>query len=118
MKIFNKSSCLGLALAGLMTMSASVAAECTVPASPIIPDGNVASQDELVAAQQAMKAFQGQLGEYRVCVDGLQKELDPEDESTAEKTAELNALYDASVDAEAAVAEEFNVAVRAFKARQ
>lgn len=93
-------------------------AECTSPAGPIIPDGNVASQDELVAAQQAMKAFQGELVGYRQCIDKMLKALSPEAEETAAKTTELNALYDASVDAEAAVAEEFNAAVRAFKGRQ
>ena len=93
-------------------------ADCELPTGPIIPDGNVASEDELVAAQKAMKAYQGELVGYRECLDGKQQAIDPEAEGSAEQTAALNAMYDQSVDAEAAVAEEFNVAVRAFKARQ
>lgn len=89
-----------------------------MPTSPIIPDGNVASQDELVAAQKAIKGFQGELQEYRDCIDGMQKALNPEAETTVNEMAALNALYDGSVDAEDKLAEEFNLAVRAFKARQ
>lgn len=107
-------------LAGTIALLSSglVFAECELPAAPIIPDGNVASEDELVAAQKAMKAYQGNLGEYRTCVDGLQSALDPEAEDTAAKVAEYSAMYNKSVDSEAAIADEFNVAVRAFKARQ
>jgi hypothetical protein len=110
---------LKLGVISLLLISATAtSAECNLPNSPIIPDGNVASQDELVAAQKAMKAYQGELVGYRQCLDGKLQALDPEAESSAEQTAALNARYDRSVDAEAKVAEEFNAAVRAFKARQ
>jgi len=102
----------------LLSLSNIALAECEMPTGPIIPDGNVASQDELIAAQGAMKAYQGELVTYRECVEGMISELDPEAEDIAEKTSALNAVYDKSVDAEAAIAEEFNLAVRAFKARQ
>lgn len=92
--------------------------DCTMKTGPIIPDGNVASEDELVAASGAMKEYQAGLGEYRACIEDLEKALDPEAAESALALAELRAKYDASVDAEAAVAEEFNTAVRAFKARQ
>lgn len=94
------------------------AMECTMGTGPIIPDGNVASEDELVAASGAMKEYQGRLQEYRICVENLEKALDPEAEETALELAELRAKYDRSVDAESVIAEEFNAAVRAFKARQ
>jgi hypothetical protein len=115
-----KSSTLVVTIFGTLTFlfSGALLADCQIPAAPIIPDGNVASQDELVAAQQAMKSYQGSLAEYRVCLDGMQKELDPEAEDTPLKAAEISAKYNSSVDSEAAIAEEFNVAVRAFKSRQ
>ena len=93
-------------------------AACMMASAPIIPDGNVASEDELVAASGAMKAYQGKLQEYRDCMVGMEEGLDAEAEDDAIKLAEIRAKYDASVDAEAAIAEEFNLAVRAFKARQ
>ncbi len=105
-------------LATLLGFSTVALADCEMPTGPIIPDGNVASQDELVAAQKAMKGFQEELQEYRKCIDGMLAGLDPEAADVAEQTSALNSNYDKSVDAEAAIAEEFNVAVRAFKARQ
>ena len=97
---------------------ATDASDCVMANGPIIPDGNVASEDELVAASGAMKEYQVSLGEFRTCIEGLEKALDPEAEETALELAELRAKHDASVDAETAIAEEFNNAVRAFKARQ
>lgn len=92
-------------------------AECEVPAAPIIPDGNVASEDELVAAQIAVKTFQGKLVDYRDCL--LKKELaaDQQAEDYEAKTAEILALSNASVDMEEKIAEEFNQAVRSYKER-
>ena len=96
----------------------AVAEACDMPAAPIIPDGNVASEDELVAAQKAMKMFQTSLGGYRECLDGKQAAIDMEAEDGEAKAELILADYNASVDAEAKIAEEFNVAVRAFKSRQ
>jgi len=90
---------------------------CELSEAPIIPDGNVASQDELLAAQKAMKAYQEVLLEYRTCIDGMSASIDLEtEEGIAEKAVNDN-LYDASVTAEESVAEQFNAAVRAFKSR-
>ena len=96
----------------------SEADSCYEPAAPIVPDGNVASQDELVAAQKAIKMFQTSLIDYRECLDGLSAALDPENEADEERGSQITARYNDSVAAEARAAEEFNVAVRAFKARQ
>jgi len=94
--------------------------ECTEAAAPIIPDGNVASEDELLAAQKAFKAYQANVEEYRDCLLVLKAnteamELSPEELES--KLADNLAADNASVDKIEAVAEEFNKAVRAFKAR-
>ncbi|NNC99483.1 MAG: hypothetical protein HKN85_04820 [Gammaproteobacteria bacterium] len=102
----------------LMTFSAHVLADCESPLTPIIPDGNVASKDELVSAQKAMKNYQSSLVEFRDCLVGMQEALDPEAEDIAVKTADIGMKFDSSVEAETKVAEEFNLAVRAYKARQ
>ena len=102
----------------IATFSSQAFAECDVPASPIIPDGNVASLDELVSAQKAMKSYQTNLGGYRDCLKALEEGLDVEAEGSEEQTKMILTEYNASVDSEAAVAEEFNAAVRAFKTRQ
>ena len=94
-----------------------VSGECELPTAPIIPDGNVASQDELLAAQKAMKGFQAVLVDYRLCIDEKSALLDLETEEGAAAKLVNNQLYDASVTAEENVAEKFNLAVRAFKSR-
>ena len=93
-------------------------AGCEAPAKPIIPDGNVASMDELVSAQKALKEFQAGVLEYRECIGKMETEMDKEAEGAEEKSAEILNMFNASVDRETALAEEFNLAVRAFKARQ
>ena len=102
----------------LVAFSGTTAAdECTNPSAPIVPDGNVASMDELVAAQKGLKAFQANLVDYRDCLVEQKVADTSEDEAALQKNAALNAAYDSSVDAEGVAAEEFNAAVRAFKAR-
>lgn len=114
MTLLNKAL---LTSALLIAFSGSAMAECVNASAPIVPDGNVASKDELIAAQKALKEFQSNLVEYRECLEG-QKIAEPgEDEAALQKNAALDAAYDASVDAESLAAEEFNAAVRAFKSR-
>ena len=93
-------------------------AACEMPGAPIIPDGNVASEDELIAAQSAMKMFQTSLISYRECIHGLEKLIDPESETAVSEGEKLLANFNASVDAEENIAAEFNSAVKAFKNRQ
>jgi hypothetical protein len=102
----------------LSLISGQAFAECKLPATPIIPDGNVASEDELIAASKAMKAYQTKLMDHRDCIGGEEAKLNVEAEDYEAKKMVFTKRYDASVDAESALAEEFNVAVRAFKARQ
>jgi len=102
----------------LSLVSSQAFAECDEPASPIVPDGNVASMDELVSAQKAIKMYQTSLEGFRDCLKGMEEAIDPEAEDAQEQSAAILANYNGSVDNEALVAEEFNGAVRDFKARQ
>ena len=107
-----------LAAIALTFASSQVFAACDLPASPIIPDGNVASLDELVSAQQAMKTYQGALGDYRDCLKVMEEEMDAHADDAEEQKSNIIANYNSSVDSEALIADEFNVAVRNYKARQ
>ena len=115
MNLFNHKTVAAILFTAFSTQAF---AECDMPASPIIPDGNVASLDELVSAQKAMKMYQSSLGGYRECLTGMEQAIDPESEGAQEKSKVILDEYNASVDSEAAVAEEFNAAVRVFKTRQ
>lgn len=91
---------------------------CVNPSTaPIIPDGNVASLDELIAAQNSVKAYQAELIEYRECLNEAMV-AEATEEQDIQKNAALNAAYDASIDAETKVVAEFSTARIAYQARQ
>ena len=108
----------------LFASQAHAEIDCAIPAPPIIPDGNVASEDELIAAQKALKTFQASLVDYRNCLADVQEALKVEvgeGEKSAlviDKEKALVDAYNDSVTHEETAANEFNTAVRAFKARQ
>lgn len=91
---------------------------CVLPGAPIIPDGNVASEDELISAQKAMKGFQKSLLTFRECIQTQEKAIDQESEDAEKQGRALLDQFNGSVDAEENLASEFNTAVKAFKARQ
>lgn len=105
--------------AAIVLGSTNVAlAECTAPTgTPIIPDGNVASKDELIAAQAAVKEFQSLNLEYLECLDTKRTSLDPEAADTEQKLTEFKVLEDAAVGMEEKLANEFNTARKAFLER-
>ena len=114
---FLKPSIITFALC-CITLSGHAYAQCLIPAAPIVPDGNVASEDELVSASKAMKVFQTSLIDHRNCLAEEEGSLDKEAEGFTELKKAIADEYNISVDAEEKLADEFNAAVRAFKARQ
>ena len=118
------------AAAAFVVMAALAApasyAACEYPkAPPQFPDGNTASRDEMVTANGTVKEFMAQMNGYLKCVDdesppppaGSQlteqqkKEVDKREQMRAQK-------HNAAVADMEAVAERFNVQLRAFKAKQ
>lgn len=113
-----------LLCAGIAVFSSQAYAECTLPSAPIVPDGNVASTDELIAAQKGLKSYQSNLVEYRACLateqERLAASIDDDEKSALVKEQEkvLIDAYNDSVSNEEAAADEFNTALRAYKSRQ
>ena len=91
-----------------------LAPDCRVPEAPNIPDGATATEDQLVAAQKKVKAYQADAAEYRTCLEKAKKSLG----STIlpEQAHVLTAAYNQTVDTEQATGDMFNAAVRQFKA--
>lgn len=86
---------------------------CNLPSAPArIPEE--ASYDDLVVAKNNVTTFQESLAGYRECLDAAGKES----ELTDGNQMALNQAYNYSVEMEERVAEQFNVAVRSYKARQ
>lgn len=101
-------------LAGLAT---SAQAECAFPKAPAsIPDGKTASEQEMVAAMNAFKAYNAEVTAFGNCLD--------EEVSSKAGSAQLMQLktmktkkLNAAVEELETKAKLFNEQVRAFKAR-
>ena len=85
---------------------------CNLPSAPArIPEEP--SYDDLVKAKDNVTEFQEALVVYRECLDGSEA-----DDLTDGNRIALNQAHNYSVEMEERVAEQFNVAVRAYKAAQ
>lgn len=97
--------------------SNTASADCTQPIIPIIPDGHVASKDELLGASSSLGQFQIDINDYRNCLTEQSVKIVGDDEASTLKKEELLNLYNASVDKEELAAAEFNSAIRIFNDR-
>jgi hypothetical protein len=99
------------ALAAALLYSLSAGAECVLPAAPSrVPDGNSATEQEMVAAMRTLKQYNGDVTEYTQCLEFEQhlKRISIT-AGAKQKDLALNTL--------ATVAAQFNEQVRRFKAR-
>lgn len=106
-------------IAGVIAIgiSNSALAECVAPSAPIVPDGNVASKDELLSAQSAYKAFESNFYDYRECLQAKEKALDPNAADLEAQKKALIDLDDVAFEELNRVAAEFNTAVKAYNAK-
>ena len=87
-----------------------------LPATPTIPNGNTAREEELVAAMKNVKSYQATVAEYRACLDQIAVGLTAEEDQ--EKQTLLVSLHNRTVDDEQELGDLFNSSVRAFKGRK
>ena len=103
----------------LLALPVNAVIACDAPPAPIVPDGDSASLEEMVAAQAGIKTFQASNAEYLKCVDeqmATEKNLEDEgDEGAQERYALAAADYNAAVSREEQVAADFNAEIRAYK---
>ncbi len=114
-------------LAALAAGNANAA--CSYPMAPdTIPDGNTATLEEMVAAQKAVKAFDGQINAYTACLklesDAALAKVDSaqdDPKKKAEQKEELGRVqiqkHNAAVEADEALATRFNEQLKVFKAK-
>ena len=105
-------------IASLITFSSMTFAECNYPKKNFdIPSGTRATEAEMVTTMGKVKQFQADLAIYRTCLDDELAKVSPEFESY-EEIQRMNAQkYNASVEDEQKMAEEWGEAVRAFKSK-
>ncbi len=87
--------------------------QCASPAAPIVPDGTTATRDEMVVAQQALKAFMDTGNDYLACLEALENELG--EDITQTMAAVITALYNRVVNTLQARADAFNDALADFR---
>lgn len=101
-------------LAAAILASFSAAAQCERPTEPIIPNGTSATKAEIASAFKAVKQFQADLSIFRGCLD--REQLAYGDALPPDIFHVIRQRYDSSVDSEEAVADEFNIQYKAYKA--
>jgi hypothetical protein len=113
----------GLALTALLATAAQ--AECNYPKSPAnLPDGNTATQDQMVEGMKQVKEYNGAVTAYLAC---LEQEMNARVEAAgpdapAEQIEQIKAIHNkrhnAAVDELEQTAARFNEQVKTFKARE
>ena len=113
----------GLALAALLATAAQ--AECNYPKSPAnLPDGNTATQDQMVEGMKQVKEYNGAVTAYLAC---LEQEMNarieaPGPDAPAEQIEQIKAIHNkrhnAAVDELEQTAARFNEQVKTFKGRE
>ena len=96
-----------------LLLSASASANCDFPNSIAVPDGNTASESELVASQAAIKQYMASAEDYIACLDEEAEAIGPE--ITEDQMRMRDMRHDSAVDEMEKLASEFNAQVRAYK---
>jgi hypothetical protein len=99
-------------------------AECVYPKAPSgMPDGNTASEQEMLDGMKAVKAYNAEVSAYLSCLDmEMQARIDAAGtEAPADQIAQIKAIqakrHNAAVEELEAHAARFNEQVKAFKAK-
>jgi len=108
--------------AALLLSVAPTGFACDYPSRVKVPDGAVATKEDMLAGQKEVKAFVADMEIYLECIVSEEKQarsemdsLEAEDEQLREEM--LNKKYNAAVDDMERVAAAFNVAVQDFRSR-
>ena len=99
-------------------LSNNINAECNYPKKNfVIPSGSSATEAEMIEVMGKVKTYQGDLGAYRICLEGELKQVSPDLEAVADIEAMMTAKFNASVEDEEMLAEDWSAAVKAFKSQ-
>ncbi|MEM6511695.1 MAG: hypothetical protein AAF660_01675 [Pseudomonadota bacterium] len=109
------------ALIALFAAQTAVA-ECNYPARAKIADGATASKEEMIASQKSVKAYMAAMETYLTCIAEEEQSArdsmeSPDESKLAEMEDALNKKHNAAVEEMEIIADEFNLQVRAYKAR-
>lgn len=111
-----------LVLASSLLLAAQAALACDYPEKASIPDGDTASEEEMVEGHSDVQEYVANMEEYLDCIVAEEKaareelgELEPEVEQQREDM--LDKKYNAAVAEMKTVAAQFNAQLQAFRDR-
>ncbi len=107
-----------LAATAFVVSTPAVSKDCAYPEKVDVPDGNAATEEEMIAGQKRVKKYIAAMESYLDCLqdDLAERAADMSEEEIAEQRALTDSRHNAAVDEMETVANEFNAAVRAYKA--
>ena len=92
--------------------------DCFYPKMRVdIPNGSTATMEEMVAAQASFKAYNADMDTYLDCLDDELSKISQDLEGYTDIKALSDAKYNAAIDQLTEAAEEWNQAVRGYKAQ-
>ncbi len=109
-------------IAALTLMAAPLASACDYPQRVGVPDGSTATKEQMIEGQRGIKDYIAAMEAYLACIEAAEQETvanlsETDDEAQQQRIGMFNKKYNAAVEEMNLVAEEFNVQVRAYKAR-
>ena len=112
-----------IAAASLLFAIPSFGFACEYPERPTLPDGSVASKEDMIAAQTAVKEFLASIDNYLDCIEQQEKDaiaaMDNPDEETIRRRDELlSKRFDAANEEKFLFGEQWNQQVRAYNDRK
>lgn len=94
---------------------ATAKAACTFPDEVNMPDGETASEEEMLAGRDAVQQYMATMNEYLSCLD--EESTASGEEQTPEQKQMHVARHNAAVEQMETLAAEFNEQLRAYKSR-
>ena len=109
-------------LAVALLLASPLALACDYPNRVDIPNGNTATQDDMLASQKAVKSYMAEMEAYLECIEAEETEVrvglgEMSDEDVSNRENAFNKKYNAAVAEMETVAARFNEEVRAYKAK-
>jgi RPA family protein len=98
--------------------ASNINADCNYPKKNfVVPAGSKATEAEMIKVMGKVKTYQADLGSYRTCLEDELKQISPDLEAFADIETMMTAKFNASVEDEEMLAEDWSAAVKAFKSQ-
>lgn len=110
-------------VSAIFLCAAPLASACDYPSKPTqMPDGHTATKEEMLVGVKLVNEYQETMKAYLACIEAdevvASQAVDGEDEEAKnQRSALFNKKYNAAVDEQSLVVEEFNMQIRAYKSR-